>query len=65
MAITGTDHTVLLVADIDAAIANWQDKLGLPLAHRAKPCTNVLMQPLPNPFVHPNNSTACDNGWPK
>ncbi len=30
----GVDHTVWLVADIDAAIANWQGRLGVQLQHR-------------------------------
>ena len=34
MAIIGNDHTVLLVRDIDDAIANWRDGMGLSLSHR-------------------------------
>jgi len=34
VAIVGTDHTVMLVQDIDAAIATYQDRLGLALSHR-------------------------------
>lgn len=29
----GQDHIVLVVADMDAAIAKWRDQLGIPLHH--------------------------------
>ena len=34
MAIVGTDHTVMLVQDIDAAIVTYRDRLGLDVSHR-------------------------------
>lgn len=34
MAITGTDHLVLLVEDLEAGIRTWRDDLGLTLTHR-------------------------------
>ena len=34
MAIVGTDHTVMLVQDIDAAIVTYRDRLGLDESHR-------------------------------
>jgi len=33
--LTGTDHLVLLVADIEAGVRTWRDDLGLRLTHRA------------------------------
>ena len=35
MSITETDHIVIIVADIEAGIENWRDKLGLTLSHTA------------------------------
>ena len=35
MTLTGTDHLVLLVADIEAGVRTWRDDLGLQLTHRA------------------------------
>ena len=34
MSLTGTDHLVLLVADIEAGIRTWRDGMGLSLTHR-------------------------------
>lgn len=34
MAITGVDHLVFLVEDIDKGIDTWQNRLGLTLTHR-------------------------------
>ena len=34
MAIVGTDHTVMLVQNIDAAIVTYRDGLGLDGSHR-------------------------------
>lgn len=33
MAITGTDHIVIAVRDIEDGIRNWQDRFGLTLSH--------------------------------
>ncbi len=35
MPITGTDHTVILVNNIDRGIGNFRDQLGMALTHRA------------------------------
>ena len=34
MAIVGNDHTVLLVRDIEVAVATWRDGFGMTLSHR-------------------------------
>ena len=34
MSITGTDHTVIVVRDIEDGIHKWRDGLGLTLSHR-------------------------------
>ncbi len=35
MSIAGTDHTVIVVRDIDDGIRSWRDGLGLTLSHTA------------------------------
>ena len=36
MAITGFDHVVLLVEDLDEGIRTWRDQLGIPLSHKVE-----------------------------
>ncbi|MED5581854.1 MAG: VOC family protein [Pseudomonadota bacterium] len=36
MAIVGTDHTVMLVQDIEAGITTYRDHLGLELSHQVE-----------------------------
>ena len=36
MAIVGTDHTVILVQDIEAGITTYRDHLGLELSHQVE-----------------------------